>query len=115
MSVALRGHVTPRTTGVGPIVAPDHTRLLAPFPNPLARSSLLGFDLARATDARLEIFDLTGRRLATITDRFFEAGRHRFEWDGRTEDGTSAVPGLYFVKLTARGFPVQAARLAVAR
>lgn len=113
--VTLRAVVSsaPVSTPVAP--RPARTALLAPFPNPLASASLLGFDLAEAGAVRLEIFDLVGRRIRTIADRRFEPGRHALEWDGRRDDGTRADAGLYFVRLSAALAQVQSARIAVVR
>jgi endonuclease/exonuclease/phosphatase family metal-dependent hydrolase len=94
---------------------PARTALLAPFPNPLARTSTLRFDLAEAGHARLEIFDLTGRRVRTVADRVFAAGGHSFTWDGRLDDGAFADAGLYFVRLSAASTRPQSARLAIVR
>jgi hypothetical protein len=95
--------------------APALTRLYPPMPNPLTSGSTLRFDLARATDARLEIFDLSGRRVARLADQDFTPGRYSLRWDGRGESGAALGSGLYFVRLTPRGAAAQTARLAIVR
>jgi hypothetical protein len=102
------------TTAVQPEL-PTATRLYAPMPNPLVSGSTLRFDLARATGARLEIFDLSGRRVHTLADREFTPGRYSVSWDGRGGSGAPLGPGLYFVRLTTRGLAPQTVRLAVVR
>ena len=111
----LQARVTGASTGVHPAGLPVATRLYPPVPNPLVAGSTLRFDLARATGARLEVFDLSGRRVAVLADREFTAGRYSQHWDGRSDDGVAAGPGLYFVRLTPRGLTPQTARLAVIR
>jgi hypothetical protein len=49
------------------------------------------------------IYDVQGRRLRTVEDRPFEAGEHWMGWDGRTDSGESAVPGVYFLRIAANG------------
>jgi hypothetical protein len=102
-------------TGVGDRFVPGETRLLAPFPNPLSRTSTLRFDLARATHVRLEVFDLDGRRVATVADRAYEPGRYSLDWNGRSASGRRLGAGLYFVRLSGPGLKAQSARLAIVR
>lgn len=96
---------------------PGATWLYAPVPNPTFAGSLVRFDLARAVaGARLEVFDLTGRRVASLLGgRALEPGRYSTRWDGREDGGAPVGPGLYFVRLSGPGLGAQTARLAVVR
>ena len=50
------------------------------------------------------MFDLQGRRVATLASGRFEAGEQAAAWDGRLRSGAPAAGGLYFVRLlTADG------------
>ena len=90
------------TTGVeaGP---PAATLLYAPYPNPLRGSSTLRFDVAHEGDVAVEIFDVTGRRTATLLHDALAPGRYSVAWAGRAEDGSIAHAGLYFVRMTTAG------------
>jgi hypothetical protein len=113
VQVALQAKLTPGSpTGVGP-AAPTATRLYAPFPNPLRGSSTLRFDLATAADVRLEVFDLSGRRVSTIVSGELPAGRYTYRWNGADDQGGGAKAGLYFVRLSGTGLGTQMVRLAV--
>jgi hypothetical protein len=114
VSYLLRAHIVGGPVAVEP-AAPAFTRLYAPRPNPLTSGSTLHFDLARMTRARLELFDLSGRRVAVLADRDFAPGRYNLPWDARGESGSALGSGLYFVRLTTRGLPSQTVRLAVIR
>jgi endonuclease/exonuclease/phosphatase family metal-dependent hydrolase len=96
----------------GPL-APLATRLYAPFPNPLAGESTVRFDLARAGETRLDVFDLSGRRVARLLAGSLEPGRYSARWGGRSDEGSTLGAGLYFVRLTAPGLAPQTARLAI--
>jgi endonuclease/exonuclease/phosphatase family metal-dependent hydrolase len=115
LTVALSARVAGATVGVPGAGLPAHTRLLAPAPNPLVASSLVQFDLATRAHVRLEVFDVSGRRVATLADGERDAGRHAFRWGGRRDDGSASDPGLYFVRLSGRGLVEQTMRLAVVR
>ena len=70
-------------------------------PNPFERTTTIGFILPTASHVRLDIYDLLGRRVRTLTDARYPAGEHRAEWDRRTTEGSLAKPGLYFYRIEA--------------
>jgi endonuclease/exonuclease/phosphatase family metal-dependent hydrolase len=113
LNVTLSARVQSGPLAAGAAAAPQFTRLYPPFPNPLEGASTVHFDLARATAARLEIFDLSGRRVTVLADRVFEPGRYALRWAGREATGAAAAPGLYFVRLSGAGVQTQTARLVV--
>jgi len=71
---------------------------LSVYPNP--SSGIVRFQLPRGRFAldRLEILDASGRIV-----RALPAGGTEVVWDGRTESGTPAPAGIYFLNLTAPG------------
>lgn len=78
-------------------------RALEVWPNPFEQSLSIRF--ATGDDAgttRLAVFDVNGRRVATIIAGS-GSGRHEVLWDGRREDGRRAAPGVYFLRLDAGG------------
>jgi hypothetical protein len=115
LTVALHARVLSGSTGTGDAGAPAFTRLYAPFPNPLAGTSTARFDLSRAGLARLEVFDLSGRRVAMLANREFAPGRYSSTWQGLDDGGTPVEAGLYFLRLSVPGMSAQTARLAVLR
>ena len=52
---------------------------------------------------RLEVLDVSGRRVRTLAAEFREAGPHRVRWDGRDEGGRSVAGGVYWVRLEHGG------------
>lgn len=66
-----------------------------PAPQPSRGATRLRFSLPAATQARLEVFDAQGRRVATLADGAFAPGEHAVEWRG---DGIA--PGVYLARLT---------------
>ena len=113
--VTLRARVTGGVTAVGDRATPRETRLLAPSPNPLVRATTLRFDLARAAHVRLDVFALDGRRVATVADRAYDAGRYSVDWNGRGAGGARLGAGLYFVRMSGTGLRPQSLRLAIVR
>jgi flagellar hook assembly protein FlgD len=77
--------------------------LAAPLPNPASAITTLGFTLPRAGDVRLEVLDVSGRRIRTLTAGAFAAGPHRATWDLRDDARVRVRPGVYFAFLDASG------------
>ena len=67
-----------------------------PRPNPTSGHTQFEFFLPRAAAVKLTVADLLGRRVASLADGFFGAGRHAASWDGQS-DGKRAPTGLYFI------------------
>jgi poly-gamma-glutamate capsule biosynthesis protein CapA/YwtB (metallophosphatase superfamily) len=77
---------------------PGLADLRAPSPNPFGASTWIEYRLSGRARVRLDVFDVTGRRVARLVDEERPEGAHRVSWDGR-----SAASGLYFVRLEAAG------------
>jgi len=73
---------------------------LRTFPNPGQSATTIEFDLPRETDVDVTIFDVTGRRVASLASGRRGAGFQRLDWDGTDTAGNRVVTGQYFVRLT---------------
>jgi hypothetical protein len=58
------------------------------------------FGVPVSGETALEIFDVTGRKVATPASGLFKAGRGEASWDGRASDGHRLGSGMYFARLT---------------
>jgi hypothetical protein len=86
------------------VISPDFHRLSASItPNPgRGATRLTLFSAARGamfTDASL--FDLQGRRVATLYQGELPAGRTEVSWTGRGRDGRELGGGIYLLRVTA--------------
>lgn len=79
------------------------TRLLSPHPNPFNPKVMVPFSLAEAGRARVTVYDIAGRHVASLVDDAFERGEHELVWQGRDDAGREVGSGIYFVKLEAKG------------
>jgi hypothetical protein len=99
-----------------PSRGPYHTSLEPPFPNPMRLCGDISFELARAGNIDLAVFDVQGRRLRTIMRGWHDAGPGFAFWDGKRENGEYMENGVYFVRLRAPGEPRRLTRrVAIAR
>jgi hypothetical protein len=89
--------------GVTPGDAGRKIGLLAPVPNPFHAATTISFQLAQAGPVRLEIFDLTGRLVRTLVRGPAPFGSSTATWDGRAEDGSRVIAGVYFCRLSHSG------------
>jgi hypothetical protein len=72
---------------------------LAAAPNPFNPRTSIKFGLARATEIDLSVYDVRGRRVATLATGLWPAGDHAIEWDGRDGAGHAVASGTYICRL----------------
>ena len=70
------------------------------FPNPFNPATTISFFLPEGCDVLLEVFDVSGRRVAVLEDGRLQAGRHDIEWNGEGAGGPVSS-GIYFYRLKA--------------
>jgi C1A family cysteine protease len=87
------------------------TRLNVPEPNPGGADFTISFDLAAGDWIQLELYDITGRRVAILSEGYTAAGRHAVRWQ-EAGTGIDLSPGLYFLRLVT-SYEVQTAKLAL--
>lgn len=85
-------------------VRPAAFALAAVRPNPSPGRTTIEFDVPRSAQVRVEVFDVLGRRVATLADATFPAGRHAIAWDGATSAGERVRAGVYLCRMTAGEF-----------
>lgn len=83
--------------GAPPII----TALEIAGPNPFRDRIGLVYALPGETAVRLEIFDVSGRRIRALDEGVRPGGRYQTVWDGRDARGGHAPSGIYFVRLDA--------------
>jgi hypothetical protein len=68
-------------------------------PNPFPQQTRFKYLLARGGDARLVIYDASGRAVRTLVNDRLPAGEHSVSWNGRDEKGQECAQGVYFYDL----------------
>ncbi len=64
------------------------------YPNPFYNKVNISITTRQTSHVTVEIFDMTGRVIQTLSNQELNAGKHVFEWDA-----TSVDPGLYFYSI----------------
>lgn len=83
---------------------PSRFGLQAAWPDPFTRSTSIRLDLGQAGVADLQIVDASGRIVRVLAaGQTFDAGPRVVLWDGRTDRGAAAPPGVYWAVLRWAG------------
>ena len=77
---------------------PAGYRLSPSVPNPFNSSTVIRFALPRWGPAEVAVYNLGGRRVATLAAGVRAAGAHAVRWDGRDDRGQQAATGVYLYR-----------------
>lgn len=80
-------------------LVPEKFELHQNYPNPFNPTTKIRFDLPHRGVVKLEVYDILGRRVATLIDGVLEAGRQAVEFDAH-----SLPSGVYLYRIVAAGF-----------
>ena len=91
-----------RTAGVEPELDKPRTVMLAQSkPNPFARTAAIRYGLPREMTVSLDVYDLSGRRIANLASGRQPEGFHTVVWEGRSASGERVPSGVYLYRLKA--------------
>jgi len=82
-------------------LVPEKFELYQNYPNPFNPNTEIGFALPEASHVKLEIYNIAGRRVATLVDECLEANSYLIEWNGTDYNGQSVASGVYLYRLDA--------------
>ncbi len=99
------GRYTPVYSDTG---LPSAHKLLDVYPNPFNASATISFALDEAGRVKLSVYNILGRKVATLYEGKLETGDHRVIWEAQ-----GFPSGVYFARLETSGRPVTARMLLV--
>jgi hypothetical protein len=70
-------------------------------PNPFNPSTTIRYYLPERCRVRVEVYDVSGRMIASLADRDQPTGHYSLEWNGRDNLGKPVSSGIYFCRLQA--------------
>ncbi|MBI4032080.1 T9SS type A sorting domain-containing protein [Candidatus Berkelbacteria bacterium] len=73
------------------------------YPNPFNAETAILYQIAEEADVRVTVYDMLGRRVATLVAEHQLPGTYRATWDG-LDNGQSVASGTYFYRLVAGAF-----------
>ena len=72
-------------------------------PNPVFNTTIISFSLSQSENVTLKIFDMNGRLVSILADKFFEGGENELAWN---TDEVNA--GIYFLQFqSAENFQME--------
>ncbi len=75
---------------------PGNFNLYQNYPNPFNPSTRISYELPEQMHVRMEVFDMSGRKVATLMEGVYPQGFHVVEWDA-----AGLASGIYLCRLTA--------------
>ena len=93
---SLVGRITTKVIEEGTI--PRAYTLLQNFPNPFNPTTTIRFDLPRAAEVSLKVYDMLGREIATLERGHLKAGYYQVQWNA------NVASGIYFCRLQTEEF-----------
>ncbi|MDZ7346757.1 MAG: carboxypeptidase regulatory-like domain-containing protein, partial [candidate division KSB1 bacterium] len=82
---------------------PQEFQLLGNYPNPFNPETVIVFKVPNRSQVLLSVYNLSGKKVATLMNRPLEAGRYEIKWDGRDETGKPVSSGVYIYSLQVDG------------
>ncbi|HTW92438.1 MAG TPA: FlgD immunoglobulin-like domain containing protein [bacterium] len=75
-----------------------------PYPNPLASSALIRYDLPCPTQVELRIYDVSGTLVRRLVGGAQTAGYRSTYWNGCDDRGRMVAPGVYYCRFAVSDF-----------
>jgi 1,4-alpha-glucan branching enzyme len=95
----LTTHIDKRKTGKVNVFKLENN-----YPNPFNPQTTFTFEIPNDSVVRVDIFDIQGRKLKTLTNKFQLAGEHTVSWNGMDQNGLPVSSGVYFYQIKAGNF-----------
>jgi len=88
------------TSSVSDGIAASGVLLEQNAPNPVSSSTSISFSLPAASNVSLDIFDVSGRLVRTLSSGLKDAGTHQVTWNGKDDSGSRLANGVYYYRLS---------------
>lgn len=72
---------------------------LSNFPNPFNPTTTLYFSLSSEANILLNVYNLKGQLVRSLTSGQYTSGSHSVAWDGKDDENKPVCSGLYLYKL----------------
>jgi|GEM_PF-1255498 len=86
-------------SGITDAVVPESSKLYQNYPNPFNPVTQIRFDLAKAGNVKLSVYNVNGQKVAELANSVMNAGAHSVDFDG-----SNLNSGVYYYMLDADGF-----------
>ncbi len=90
-------------SSVNPIgdVLPSEFALDQNYPNPFNPSTTVQFSVPRMSQTDVAVFDILGRRVATLVSEQLAPHTYTVKWEGKNDQGAAVASGMYLLRMSA--------------
>jgi hypothetical protein len=81
----------------------EKAQLAGNSPNPFSGKTSVEFILAEQTRVTVSVYDMMGRKVATLVDGVRSSGTHTVGWNGQSDNGQNLASGVYLLRMQANG------------
>jgi len=74
------------------------------YPNPFNPVTHFTVALPKATEVEVAVYDILGRKIASLLNGNQPAGQYTLEWNGRDDNGMAVTTGMYFLRVSSDEF-----------
>jgi M6 family metalloprotease-like protein len=73
-------------------------------PNPFNPTTTIRFSIENVGNVEINVYNVRGQLVRTLVNDEFTAGHHNVIWDGKDMNNIICPSGIYFYRLTVKGF-----------
>ncbi len=71
------------------------------FPMPITDYANISFTLNAPSDVEMSIYNIMGKKVASVEYNRYPAGDHTITWNGASDSGSIIEPGMYILRMRA--------------
>ncbi len=95
------GDTNPTVVEVDDVPAPF--AIAGNYPNPFNPTTTIQFTLEKAGAVNLDIYNVSGQKIRTLTTSNYAPGSHELVWNGHDDNGIAVSSGVYICRLKMNG------------
>ncbi len=81
---------------------PNEYLVIRNYPNPFNPSTIIYFEIPKAENIEIKIFDILGREIRSLFSGFHNAGVDQINWDGKNNFNQPVSAGIYLCQLKTK-------------
>lgn len=82
----------------------ENTKMAMAFPNPFVENTTISYDLPESTQVKIDVYNIVGMHVSTITNSYQSAGKHTVEWNTGGKRSSNLPNGTYFCRIQSSAF-----------
>ena len=83
------------------------------YPNPFNPTTNISFNINKATQVDVAIYNIKGQKVKTLNKGILEKGNHILSWTGTDHNNKSCASGIYFISVSPKGYSRQIKKISL--